>query len=80
MHCKLTLIDFGYTRHSNIRPASLSSLASALKEIQPDEPARVQVRCGSLHPEPDRLERPQKYTADLHPHTLGITGGSEVQH
>lgn len=71
---QVVLIYFGYTWCPDICPTNLAFLATALRELSPDELARVRVLFVSVDPERDTLHRLAGYAAHFHPNILGVTG------
>lgn len=74
---KVVLLYFGYTACPDVCPTNLAFIASALRELAPDELAKVQVIFVSVDPERDDLHRLAAYTAYFHPKILGVTGSPE---
>lgn len=77
---KLVLLYFGYTYCPDVCPTSLLIWAQALKELTPQELARVQPIFVSVDPERDTLPRLAEYAAFFHPSLLPLTGSPERLH
>lgn len=71
---KLVVLFFGYTHCPDVCPTTLSDTASALRQLTPDEAARVQVLFVSVDPERDSLELLQQYVPYFNPTFLGLWG------
>ena len=74
---QVVLVYFGYTWCPDICPTNLAFIAMALRELTPDELARVRVLFVSVDPERDDLSRLAGYAAHFHPNILGVTGTAE---
>lgn len=74
---QVVLVYFGYTWCPDICPTNLAFIAMALRELSPDELARVRVLFVSVDPERDDVHRLAEYTAHFHPNILGVTGTPE---
>ncbi len=74
---QVVLVYFGYTWCPDICPTNLAFLAMALRELTPEELARVRVLFVSVDPERDDLSRLADYAAHFHPNILGVTGTPE---
>ena len=75
---KVVLLYFGYTYCPDICPTSLAATAEALKQLNPDELARVAVILISVDPKRDTPERLKEYVEFFHPSIVGVTGSAEV--
>ena len=73
---KVVLIYFGYTFCPDICPATLASVAQALREIGP-QADDVQLIMVSLDPERDTPEKLAEYVGHFYPSFIGITGTKE---
>ncbi len=71
---RVVLLYFGYTWCPDICPTNLAFISQALRELPPEEGARVQVLFVSVDPERDDPQRLADYTAYFHPSILGLTG------
>lgn len=71
---KVVLIYFGYTYCPDICPTSLAATADGLRQLRPEELARVVVLFVSVDPERDTPARLQEYAAFFHPNITGVTG------
>ena len=74
---KLVLVYFGYTFCPDICPTSLASTAEGLKQLKPEEAARVAMICISVDPERDTPPRLKEYAEFFHPSLVGVTGTPE---
>jgi len=74
---KLVLLYFGYTACPDVCPTNLALIGMALRELTPEERARVQVFFISLDPERDDPRQLERYVAYFHPQILGLTGSEE---
>jgi protein SCO1 len=74
---KVVLIYFGYTYCPDICPTSLAATAEALKELTPDELARVAMILVSVDPRRDTPARLKEYARFFHPAIVGVTGTPE---
>lgn len=75
---KLVLVYFGYTYCPDICPTSLAATAEGLKQLTPDEQARVAMIFISVDPKRDTPERLKEYAEFFHPAIVGATGTAEV--
>lgn len=71
---RLVVIFFGYTHCPDVCPTTLSDVAAALRELTPEEAARVQVLFVSVDPERDTAENLSQYVPYFHPDFLGLRG------
>ena len=74
---KLVLVYFGYTFCPDICPTSLASTAEGLKQLKPEEAARVAMIFISVDPERDTPSRLKEYVEFFHPSLVGVTGTPE---
>jgi len=74
---KLVVMYFGFASCPDVCPTTLSIIASALKQLAPDEMESVQPIFISIDPERDRGERLTAYATHFHPGFIGITGTPE---
>ena len=74
---KVVLLYFGYTYCPDICPTSLAATAEALKQLNPDELARVAVILVSVDPKRDTPARLKEYAEFFHPAIVGVTGTPE---
>ncbi|MBL8420497.1 MAG: SCO family protein [Dechloromonas sp.] len=74
---KVVLLYFGYTYCPDICPTSLAATAEGLKELRPDELARVVVILVSVDPNRDTPARLKEYARFFHPMIVGVTGAPE---
>ena len=77
---KLIVMYFGFTSCPDVCPTTLVFIASALKELAPEELAQIQPVFVSVDPERDQGEQLMDYATYFHPDFIGITGTpDEVQ-
>lgn len=76
-HGRVVLIFFGYTSCPDICPATMASIAAALKKLSDDELNKVQVLFISVDPERDTADDIDKFTGYFHSSILGITGSKQ---
>jgi len=74
---KLVLVYFGYTFCPDICPTSLAATAEGLKQLRPEEAARVAMIFISVDPERDTPARLKEYAEFFHPNLVGVTGTPE---
>ena len=74
---KLVLLYFGYTFCPDICPTSLASTAEGLKQLKPQEAARLAMIFISVDPERDTPARLKEYAEFFHPGIVGVTGTPE---
>ena len=74
---KVVLLYFGYTYCPDICSTSLAVAADGLKELKPDELARVAMILVLVDPKRDTPEKPKEYARFLHPAISGVTGAPE---
>lgn len=74
---KLVVLFFGYTHCPDVCPTTLSDVAIALKQLTPDEAAKVQVLFVSVDPERDTPDMLKQYVPYFHPAFLGLHGTPE---
>ena len=75
---KLVLVYFGYTFCPDICPTSLAATAEGLKQLTPEELARVAMIFVSVDPKRDTPERLKEYAEFFHPAIVGVTGTPEA--
>lgn len=71
---KVVLIYFGYTSCPDVCPTSLGALSAALKQLSPQEMARIQPIFISVDPERDTPAKIVEYVHYFHPKMIGVTG------
>lgn len=71
---KVTLLYFGYTHCPDICPTTLSTLAHALKAMDPKKADDVRVLFVSVDPKRDTPELLKSYTNAFAPQMVGLTG------
>jgi protein SCO1/2 len=75
---KLVLIYFGYTYCPDVCPTSLAATAEGLKQLTPEELARVAMIFVSVDPKRDTPARLKEYAEFFHPAIVGVTGSAET--
>ena len=75
---KLVLLYFGYTYCPDICPTSLAATSEVLRQLKPDELARVAMIFVSVDPKRDTLPRLKEYVAFFHPSIVGVSGTPEA--
>ena len=75
---KLVLVYFGYTYCPDICPTSLAATAEGLKQLSPEEQARVAMIFVSVDPKRDTPARLKEYVEFFHPAIVGVTGSPAV--
>ena len=77
---KLVVMYFGFASCPDVCPTTLTVIASALRELTPEELEKVQPIFISVDPERDQGENLMAYATYFHPGFIGITGAAdEVQ-
>lgn len=77
---KLVVMYFGYASCPDVCPTTLALIASALRELAPEELEQVQPIFISVDPQRDQGEKLTAYASYFHPSFIGITGTEdEVQ-
>ena len=77
---KLVVMYFGFASCPDVCPTTLTIIASALRQLTPEELESVQPIFISVDPERDRGEKLDAYATYFHPGFIGITGTpDEVQ-
>jgi protein SCO1 len=71
---KVVLVYFGYTYCPDVCPTSLAATAEGLKQLRPDELAKVAMIFISVDPERDTPARLKEYAEFFHPLIVGVTG------
>ena len=71
---KVVLLYFGYTYCPDICPTSLAATAEGLRQLTPEEMARVAMIFISVDPRRDTLPRLREYAEFFHPAIVGTTG------
>jgi protein SCO1/2 len=74
---KLVLVYFGYTFCPDICPTSLAATAEGLKQLTPEELAKVAMIFVSVDPKRDTPERLKEYVEFFHSAIVGVTGTPE---
>ena len=77
---QLVVMYFGFASCPDVCPTTLSIIASALRQLTPEELESVQPAFISIDPERDQGEKLDAYATYFHPGFIGITGTpDEVQ-
>jgi protein SCO1/2 len=71
---KLVVMYFGFASCPDVCPTTLTVIASALKQLTPEELEEVQPVFISIDPERDQGEKLMAYATYFHPDFIGITG------
>ena len=74
---KVVLVYFGYTYCPDICPTSLAATSDGLKQLTPEELARVAMIFVSVDPKRDTPARLKEYVTFFHPAIVGVTGAPE---
>lgn len=74
---KAVLVYFGYTYCPDVCPTALVGHAAALRQLRPEELARVSAIFVSVDPERDRPDRLKTYASFFHPSIIGATASSD---
>lgn len=75
---KLVLLYFGYTYCPDVCPTSLAATTEGLKQLTPEELARVAMIFVSVDPKRDTPARLKEYAEFFHPVIVGVTGTPET--
>jgi len=73
-HGKLVVMYFGFASCPDVCPTTLTIIASALRQLTPEELETVQPIFISIDPERDQGEKLTAYATHFHPSFIGITG------
>jgi protein SCO1/2 len=76
-HGKLVVMYFGFASCPDVCPTTLTIIASALRQLTPEELEAVQPVFISIDPERDQGEKLTAYATYFHPGFIGITGTPE---
>jgi protein SCO1/2 len=71
---KVVLLYFGYTYCPDVCPTSLAATAEGLRQLKPEELAKVAMLFVSVDPERDTPARLKEYAGFFHPAIVGVTG------
>jgi len=71
---QVVLLYFGYTSCPDVCPTNLAQLASAIRDLRPEERRRVRVLFVSVDPQRDTPKKLAGYAHFFGPDFLGITG------
>ena len=71
---KAVVVFFGFTQCPDVCPTALAALAEALRELGPDDAARVQGIFITIDPERDTPELLSRYAPAFHPSFVGLSG------
>lgn len=72
------IVYFGYTYCPDICPTSLAATAEGLKQLTPEELAKVAMIFISVDPKRDTPARLKEYAEFFHPAIVGATGTAEA--
>ncbi len=75
---KLVLLYFGYTYCPDVCPTSLAATSEGLKQLTPEELAKVAMIFVSVDPKRDTPARLKEYVEFFHPAIVGVTASAEV--
>ncbi|MBS1143465.1 MAG: Electron transport protein SCO1/SenC [Proteobacteria bacterium] len=75
---KLVLLYFGYTYCPDICPTSLAATVTGLKQLTPEEAAKVAMIFISVDPQRDTPARLAEYVEFFDPSLVGVTGEPAV--
>jgi protein SCO1 len=75
---KLVAMFFGFTHCPDICPDTMARLAHALRQLDADEAAQIQVLLVSVDPERDTPAAVSTYAERFHPAFIGLSGPSEA--
>ena len=75
---KVVLLFFGYVSCPDICPTTMVRVQQAVRKLDEDEAAQVQVLFISVDPERDTPEQLKHYVSYFHPNFIGLTGSSEL--
>lgn len=71
---RLSLVFFGYTNCPDVCPLVMSSIATALTRLEPDQREQVQLVFVTTDPARDDEERLRRYLDGYDPTAVGLTG------
>lgn len=74
---RVVLVYFGYTYCPDICPTSLAATSEGIKQLTPEEQARVAMIFISVDPKRDTPARLKEYAEFFHPSIVGVTGTPE---
>ncbi|WP_409522450.1 SCO family protein [Nitrincola sp. MINF-07-Sa-05] len=74
---KLILIFFGFTSCPDICPTSLMTTAASLKQLEPEQSARIQPLFITVDPERDTVDYLAEYVAFFDKRFIGLTGSMD---
>ena len=74
---RLVVMYFGFASCPDVCPTTLTIIASALRQLAPEELESVQPIFISIDPERDQGEKLDAYATYFHPSFIGITGTPE---
>lgn len=75
---RLVLLYFGYTYCPDVCPTSLATTSEGLKQLTPEELAKVAMIFISVDPKRDTPLRLKEYAEFFHPSIVGVTGSAEA--
>ncbi len=71
---RLTLVFFGYTHCPDVCPLVMSTIATALARLEPEDRDQVQLVFVTTDPPRDDAETIRRYLAGYDPTAIGLTG------
>lgn len=71
---RLTLVFFGYTHCPDVCPLVMSTIATALTRLEPEDRDQVQLVFVTTDPPRDDAETIRRYLAGYDPTAIGLTG------
>lgn len=74
---KIVVMYFGFASCPDVCPTTLAIIASALRQLSPEELEQIQPVFVSVDPERDRGDKLDAYASYFHPSFIGITGTPE---
>jgi protein SCO1 len=74
---QLVVLSFGFTRCPDVCPDTVSRLARAVRQLDPEQAQQVQVVVVSVDPWRDSPERIHTYAQAFHPTFVGVSGTPE---
>ena len=73
----VTLVFFGFTHCPDICPSTLKRIADAMKDLSPEQRARLRVLFISIDPARDTPEKSRDYARKFHPEMVGLSGSAQ---
>ncbi len=75
---RFTLLFFGYTHCPDVCPITMTNVSAALRTLDPDKRAMVDVLFVTADPERDTPERLKEWLGMMDPSIIGLTGDQET--